>query len=193
MKSVCVFCGSSVGTRPAYAATARALGEQLAAQGLRLVYGGSSIGLMRVVADAALAHGGDVVGVIPQALVDFELAYTALPTLHVVANMHERKALMAELADGFIALPGGLGTLEELFEVWTWGQLGLHAKPYGLLDVDGYYSTLVGFLDHAQQEGFMRAPHRGMLLHETEPAALLDAMRRYQPPVVRPKIERRDT
>jgi uncharacterized protein (TIGR00730 family) len=175
-KSVCVFCGSSSGAAASYARAALALAESAASRGVRLVYGGASVGLMGVLADAALARGGAVIGVIPRALVDRELAHRGLTELHVVDTMHERKARMAELADAFIALPGGLGTLEELFEVWTWGMLGLHAKPYGLLDVDGYYQPLIRFLDHARDEGFIRPEQREQLVLDTDAGRLLDAL-----------------
>jgi uncharacterized protein (TIGR00730 family) len=178
LRSICVFCGSSTGVSATYVAAAQALAECTAKREMQLVYGGASVGLMGVLADAALAHDGRVVGVIPRALVDREIAHRGLTELHVVATMHERKARMAELADAFVALPGGLGTLEELFEVWTWGMLGLHAKPYGLLDVDGYYQPLIRFLDHARDEGFIRPAQRGRLVVDTDPAALLDALSR---------------
>lgn len=177
-KSVCVFCGSSNGLSASYTNAARALADCAAARRIRLVYGGASVGLMGVLADAALARGGVVVGVIPRALVDREIAHGALTELHVVDTMHERKARMAELADAFVALPGGLGTLEELFEVWTWGMLGLHAKPYGLLDVDGYYQPLIRFLDHARDEGFIRPEQRERLVVDTDPTRLLEALSR---------------
>jgi hypothetical protein len=193
MKALCVFCGSSSGTDPAYRAAAVAMGEVLASQGVRLVYGGGRVGLMGLLADTVLAQGGEVYGVIPEALVCLEVQHHGLTRQHIVANMHERKALMADLADGFVALPGGIGTFEELFEVWTWGQLGMHAKPYGLLNVSGFYDGLLSFLDHAQQQGFLRAPHRDMLLNDTDPARLLQGLREYQPPVVQGWIERRDT
>ncbi|MEC5400277.1 TIGR00730 family Rossman fold protein [Uliginosibacterium sp. H1] len=176
MKSVCVFCGASAGDHPIYTEAAQALGRAIAQSGRRLVYGGGHVGLMGVVADAALAAGGEVIGVIPDALVARELAHPALTELHVVPSMHARKALMADLSEGFLAMPGGIGTLEELFEVWTWGQLGLHAKPYGIFNVAGYYDGLLGFLDHVHGEGFLRAEHRRMLLVGSEPAGLLESM-----------------
>src|SRR5215207_8224445 len=163
MRSVCVFCGSSSGASPAYGEAARALGAHLAREGLTLVYGGASVGTMGVVADAALAAGGRVVGVIPRGLVAREIAHPGLTELVVVDSMHERKAAMADRADAFVALPGGLGTLEELFEVWTWGLLGIHAKPVALLDADGFYDPLLAFLDRAVDEGFVRAAQRAML------------------------------
>src|SRR5687767_2433518 len=164
-------CGGERGARPG---TRR--------RGIGVVYGGASVGLMGTVADAALAAGGEVVGVIPQALVDREIAHPGLSELHVVQSMHERKARMADLSDGFVALPGGTGTLDELFEVYTWTQLGLHAKPLGLLDVRGYFAQLAGFLDHAVQERFVTPQHRGMLVVEERPAAMIEAFRRWRAP-----------
>lgn len=154
---VCVFCGSAAGARPEYVAGATALGTGLADRGIGLVYGGASVGLMGAVADAALGAGGEVIGVIPQSLVDREVAHAGLSDLRVVGSMHERKALMAELSGAFVALPGGIGTFEELFEVWTWRQLGLHAKPIVLLDTAGYWAGLTAFLEHAGREGFVKA------------------------------------
>lgn len=184
VRSVCVFCGASIGANPAYRVAAVALGEAIARRGLRLVYGGGAVGLMGVVADAAMAAGGEVVGIIPQSLLDAEVGHKGLGRLEVVDGMHARKARMAELSDAFIALPGGLGTLEELFEVWTWGQLGYHAKPLGLLDVNGFYTKLGDFLDHIVEEGFVRPQHRAMLLLEQEADALLDGMEQFVAPVV---------
>ncbi|MGN8274299.1 TIGR00730 family Rossman fold protein [Pseudomonas sp. SMV71] len=179
--SVCVFCGASTGANPAYREAAQALGRALAQRKLTLVYGGGAVGLMGIVADAALAAGGEVIGIIPQSLKDKEIGHSGLTRLEVVDGMHARKARMAELSDAFIALPGGLGTLEELFEVWTWGQLGYHAKPLGLLEVNGFYSKLTGFLDHIVEEGFVRAPHRDMLQVSESPQDLLDALDEWQP------------
>lgn len=190
---LCVFCGSNLGTRPEYQAAARALGTALGARGIGLVYGGARVGLMGAVADAALAAGGEVIGVIPQALRDKEVAHTGLTDLRVVGSMHERKALMADLSDGFVALPGGLGTYEELFEVWTWAQLGFHAKPVAVLDVAGFYAPLAAFLDAAVGEGFVRREHRGMLLVESEPVRLLERMVAYTPPVVEKWLVRGET
>ncbi len=184
LRRVCVFCGSNPGGRPEYVARARRFGEELVARGIGLVYGGSNVGIMRVVADTVLAGGGEVLGVIPQALVDREKAHHAITRLHIVRTMHERKALMNELADGFIALPGGLGTLEELFEAWSWAQLGSHDKPCGLLNVAGYYDPLLAFLDHAVREQFLRPEHRAMLLVDDEPGRLLDRCAAYQAPHV---------
>ena len=178
MRSICVFCGSSSGASASYAAAAKALAVCAAAQRIQIVYGGASVGIMGVLADSTLAAGGRVIGVIPRALVDREIAHTGLTELHVVETMHERKARMAALADAFVALPGGLGTLEELFEIWTWGMLGLHDKPYGLLDVHGYYQPLITFLDHARDEGFVRASQRDRLVVDTDAERLLAALAR---------------
>jgi uncharacterized protein (TIGR00730 family) len=184
MKRLCVFCGSSTGDAPAYAAAARELGSLLARQGIGLVYGGASVGLMGAVADAALAQGGQVIGVIPEALVKKEVAHGGLVDLCVVGSMHERKALMAELSDGFIALPGGLGTLEELFEVWTWAQLGYHQKPCALLNVAGFYDPLIAFLDSVAQHRFLKPAHREMLIVAGDSDDLLTRLAAYQPPDV---------
>lgn len=184
MKRVCVFCGSSSGARAEYARAAAETGELVARRGLGLVYGGGHVGLMGVVADAALRAGGEVIGVITQALKDREVAHAGLTELHVVRTMHERKALMAALGDAFLVLPGGIGTLEEFFEVWTWGQLGEHAKPVGLVNAGGYYDGLVQFVDTMRAEGFVKAKHRDMLIVADTPAAVLDAFARYEPPTV---------
>jgi uncharacterized protein (TIGR00730 family) len=184
LNSICVFCGSSAGHDPLYADVARRMGETLARRGIRLVYGGGRIGLMGEVARAALACGGEVVGVIPEALMRRELAYDDLTELHVVATMHERKALMAERSDGFVAMPGGFGTFEELCEVVTWSQLGIHAKPVALLDVKGYYRPLLALFDHAVAEGFLRPLHRSLVLADADPERLLDAMASFVPPKV---------
>jgi hypothetical protein len=181
MRTICVFCGARPGDDPAYADAARRFGGYVAASGRTLVYGGGHIGMMGLLADAVLAAGGRAIGVIPRNLVEKELAHTRLSELRVVGSMHERKALMADLADGFVALPGGIGTLEELFEIWTWGQLGLHAKPCGLLDVNGFYRPLLHFLDSLVASGFLRPEHREMLAVDTDPAQLLDRMAAYRP------------
>jgi uncharacterized protein (TIGR00730 family) len=178
---ICVFCGSSVGNRPVYRHAAGDLAQALVRRGLGLVYGGARVGLMGVLADTMLQHGGDVIGVIPQALVDREIAHTGLADLRVVGSMHERKALMVELSDGFIALPGGYGTLEEFSEVMTWAQLGLHRKPCGLLDVDGYFDPLLALFDNAVTAGFLRPENRSLLLKATDPEALLDLFASYKP------------
>ena len=193
MKRVCVFCGSSPGARPGYRAAAEALGAAVAQRGLGLVYGGAHVGLMGVVADAALAAGGEVIGVLPRALEAKELAHRNLSALYVVESMHERKALMAELSDCFVALPGGIGTLEETFEAWTWTQLGLHEKPCALLDVDGYYAALHAFLDHAVAERFVRPEHRAMLLVESDPERMLDALSGWRAPIVEKWLDRNET
>jgi len=163
MKRICVFCGSSKGDREAYPEAAAEFGSLLAAHGVGLVYGGASVGLMGAVADAVLQAGGDVTGVIPQSLVDKEIAHSGLTQMHIVDTMHERKALMAKLSHGFVALPGGVGTLEELFEMWTWVQIGLHDKPCVLLNVAGYYDELIRFLDKMTDSGYLRAPSRALL------------------------------
>jgi uncharacterized protein (TIGR00730 family) len=192
MKRLCVFCGSSPGRHRAYLAAATELGRFLAKRGIGVVYGGAAIGLMGALADAARAGGGEVIGVIPRALVELEVAHAGLADLRVVASMHERKALMAELSEGFIALPGGIGTLEELFEVWTWGQLGSHHKPCALLNVAGFYDRLLGFLDFAADEGFLRPVHRNMLLVADSPHSLLDKLQSYCPPPATTWISRDD-
>ena len=192
MRRVCVFCGSNSGTRPAYAAAARALGRALAARGLGLVYGGGNVGLMGVVADAVLAAGGEVIGVIPHALMAREIGHTGVTTMHVVDSMHERKALMADQADAFVALPGGVGTFEELFEAITWTQLGLHAKPCGLLNVEGFYDDLLRFLDHAWVEGFIKPETRAIVKASADVAELLDLLDGAEMPPV-PRWITRDT
>ncbi|HVK53864.1 MAG TPA: TIGR00730 family Rossman fold protein [Burkholderiales bacterium] len=184
LKSVCVYCGASPGRLDAYAESARALGKALVARDIRLIYGGASIGVMGIVADAVLDAGGQVIGVIPEPLARKEVAHTRLTEIHLTRSMHERKSLMAEMSDAFIALPGGLGTLEELFEIWTWTQLGIHAKPCGLLNVEGYFDKLISFLDHATEEQFVNQLHRSMLLVETNPDKLLDRFLSYKAPVI---------
>jgi uncharacterized protein (TIGR00730 family) len=182
MARVCVFCGSGDGGHPAYAEAVRELARTIVASGDGIVYGGGRAGLMGALADAALEAGGEVVGVIPGALVEREVAHQGLTELHVVDSMHERKALMSDLSAFFVTAPGGLGTLEELFEVLTWSQLGLHDKPCGLLDVRGYYDRLAGFLDHAVAEGFLRPESREILLVNDEAGELLDRLRSWSPP-----------
>jgi uncharacterized protein (TIGR00730 family) len=186
VKRLCVFCGSAPGRRTAYAAAARALATALVDRGIGLVYGGGSVGMMGILADAVLAGGGEVIGVLPRGLARKELAHYGLSELHVVGSMHERKALMAELADGFVALPGGLGTLEEILEILTWAQLGIHRKPVGLVDVEGYWAGLLGLLRHAVGEGFVRPEYAALLLVEPAPAALLDRFAAWRPPVTPP-------
>ncbi|MEI6074580.1 MAG: TIGR00730 family Rossman fold protein [Verrucomicrobiota bacterium] len=182
MKRIAVYCGSNSGQRPEYAAAAQALGALLAREKIDLVYGGGMVGLMGIVADAALKNGGHVIGVIPEKLVIKEVVHEKLPDLRVVKNMHERKALMAELADGFIALPGGYGTFEEFFEVLAWSQLGWHQKPFGLFDVSGFYHHLLEFLDHSTSEGFIRAKHRELVIADQNAENLLARMRAHRPP-----------
>lgn len=182
LKSLCVYCGSSVGRDTVYADAARSLARVMVERGIRLVFGGGSVGIMGAVADEVLRLGGEAVGVIPQALMRKELAHAGLTEMHVTPSMHARKTLMAELSDAFVALPGGIGTFEELFEVWTWGQLGFHDKPCAILNVGGYYDRLVEFLDHASAEEFVRPVHRGMLIVESDPELLLERFSAYQPP-----------
>src|SRR5512138_1376280 len=184
MKRICVFCGSSPGAYPEYIQAARQLGSVLASKKIGLVYGGAKVGMMGKIAEAVLEAGGEVIGVIPRGLVEKEVAFTGLADLRVVDSMHERKALMADLSDGFIALPGGLGTLEEFFEVVTWAQLGIHPKPCGLLNVGGYYNALMGFLDHMVAEKFVEAEHRSMILVDEDPGRLLRKFETYRPPTV---------
>jgi uncharacterized protein (TIGR00730 family) len=187
MRRVCVFCGSSSGARPEYAEAARRFGAALAGRGLGLVYGGGHVGLMGVLADAVLAAGGEVVGVIPQALVDRELAHGRLTELLVVDTMYQRKALMADKSDAFVALPGGYGTLDETFEVLTWAQLGLHAKPVGLLNVAGFFDPLLAWARHAVSEGFVKSQHLDLFTVEIKSEALLDALARHKPAPQAPK------
>jgi uncharacterized protein (TIGR00730 family) len=190
MSSLCVFCGSSPGARPEYADAALELAEEMAARGIGLVYGAGCVGLMGVLADAMLSAGGQVVGVIPQALVDREVAHEGLTELEIVDSMHERKRRMAERSDAFVALPGGIGTLEELFEVFTWAQLGIHAKPCGLLDVAGYYRPLREMLDRMVSERFLRPQHRELLVVAETPAELLDRLASHDPPPVEKWLDR---
>ncbi|HLJ56004.1 MAG TPA: TIGR00730 family Rossman fold protein [Chthonomonadaceae bacterium] len=193
MKSVCVFCGSSPGAQPAYLDAARAVGTLLADRGHTLVYGGGRVGLMGAVADAALAAGGRVIGVIPASLAAKEVAHGGLSELRVVGSMHERKAQMVDLSDCFLALPGGFGTLEELFEVVTWAQIGIHRKPCGLLSVGGYFDLLLDFADHALDQRFVRPEHRSLLLTDTDAAVLLDRMALFHSPIVDKWMDRDET
>jgi uncharacterized protein (TIGR00730 family) len=182
MNRICVFCGTNPGSRPAYGVAARELGRVLADQDIGLVYGGASVGIMGQLADSVQEHGGHVTGIIPQQLMEKEAAHTGIGSLIVVASMHQRKSQMADMSDGFIALPGGIGTLEGFFEILTWGQLGIHAKPAGILNVEGYFDGLTGFLDHAVREGFLREEHRDAIAVESDPGRLLDRLRAYAPP-----------
>lgn len=192
MANYCVFTGSSSGADPRYKALASELGAAIAARGDGVVYGGASIGLMGAVADGCLSRGGPVVGVLPEALAELEIAHQGLSELHIVDGMHQRKALMAAQSDGFIALPGGLGTLEELFEIWTWAQLGEHEKPVGLLNGFGFYDGLLSFLDHVAAEGFVQPVHRGMLVVGEDPVGLLGKMEVYKAPRVQKLIREKD-
>lgn len=176
ISSLCVFAGANFGAKPDYREAAESLGRILAASNIRCVYGAGNVGLMGALADASLAAGGEVIGVIPHSLVQHEVAHRGLTELRIVDTMHERKAMMADLSDAFLALPGGLGTFEELFEVWTWAQLGIHSKPLGLLNVAGYYDPLIAMVVHGVQEGFLRQKHRDSLIVDTDPAALLNKL-----------------
>jgi len=189
---ICVFLGSSPGRLPVYREAAVRFGTLLAERGIGLVYGGGTVGLMGAIADAVCAAGGEVIGVIPEALRAREHDHQGITQLHVVETMHERKAMMAKLADGFVCLPGGIGTFEELFEVWTWAQLGYHAKSCGLLDVNGFYTRMSDFIDHVVDEGFLQPRHRAMLLIEREPEAMLDTMARYLAPPTEQWIGEKD-
>ena len=190
MKRICVFCGSSSGENKRYRAMAAELGRTLAARGLGLVFGGGRVGLMGAIADAVLAAGGEAIGVIPEDLKKKELAHTGLRDLRVVGSMHERKALMERLSDGFIAMPGGFGTLDEFCEILTWAQLGLHRKPCGMLNVDGYFDAFLRFVDHSVSQGFIRKEHRGLLIDGEDPAELLDLLARRHPPPVKKWLNR---
>ncbi|MBC7998827.1 MAG: TIGR00730 family Rossman fold protein [Leptolyngbya sp.] len=181
MQTICVFCGSSPGVKHEYAVGARELGCVLAKKNINLVYGGGRVGLMGMVADAALAAGSKVTGIIPRSLADKEIAHQGLTDLRIVTTMHERKAMMSELSDGFIAMPGGFGTLEELFEVVTWAQLGIHTKPFGLLNVAGYYDGLISFLDHSVEQGFVPLRHREMIIVSDDAEELVELLAAYRP------------
>lgn len=190
MKSICVYCGSNFGDRNSYLEAAKSLGIEMAQRGITLVYGGGNVGLMGAVADSVLAAGGKVIGVIPQALFDKEVAHTGLGDLRVVSSMHERKSLMADLADAFIALPGGLGTLEEFCEVATWTQLGFHRKACGLLNIEGFFDGLLSFLNHATQEKFIRPEHRSIVLVGETPGELIQKLSQFEVPNVHKWIDR---
>lgn len=181
-KRICVYCGSSAGNSSEYALAADALGKTMVKRGYDLVYGGASIGLMGELADTVLDAGGEAIGVMPSILAEKEIAHPNLTKLHVTASMHDRKSVMADLSDAFIALPGGLGTLEELFEIWTWGQLGFHEKPIALFNIDGYFDGILTFLDHAVIEGFIKGPHRDMLIESDSPDDLIDCIEDYTAP-----------
>jgi uncharacterized protein (TIGR00730 family) len=187
MRRICIFAGSSPGTRPEYSQAAQALGQAMLARGWGMVYGGASVGIMGVIADTVLAGGGEVIGVLPRGLFKREVAHENLTELHEVDSMHERKALMADLADGFIALPGGFGTFDELFEITTWAQLGLHNKPIGLLDVAGYFKPLLALVAHASAEGFILPTHTELLMCEDSPDKLLERFASFRPSVRVPK------
>jgi uncharacterized protein (TIGR00730 family) len=193
MRRLCVFCGSSSGSRSNYADAANRLARVMFERGIGLVYGGGGIGIMGAIANAMLACGGEVIGVIPWSLLQREEGHRGLTELHIVDTMHERKALMAELADGFVALPGGIGTLEEFFEIWTWAQLGIHAKPCGLLNESGYFTPLLRFLDHAVEEQFVSESHRAMVIIESDPEVLLQRLASYCPANVPRWLSRDET
>lgn len=193
MQRICVYCGSSPGRAEQYAQAAQALAVEMVRRNIGLVYGGANIGIMGTIANHMLQRGGEVIGVLPEFLASKEVAHPQLTELRIVASMHERKAMMAELADGFIALPGGLGTLEELFEILTWAQLGLHSKPCGLLNTQGFYQGLLTFLQHATQEQFISQKHSALLLIEQEPEPLLEKMQHYQAPAVTRWLEAANT
>ena len=191
MQRICVFLGSNPGTRESYGQAAEALAEVLVDNGLGLVYGGSNVGLMGRLANAVLERGGEVIGVIPEALVRKEVAHEGLTDQHIVASMHDRKALMAQLSDGFVAMPGGIGTLEELFEIFTWAQLGFHRKPFALYNVEGYYDRLTDFLNHISAEGFVMPAHRDMIIVSDNPGEIITRFAVYEPPIVDKWVERR--
>jgi uncharacterized protein (TIGR00730 family) len=182
MKSLCVYCGSASGNNPSYAQAARQLGKDMVDNNVALVYGGGKVGLMGVIADEVMRLGGEATGIIPKALMEKEVGHLGLTRLHVVKDMHERKAMMADLSDGFVAMPGGIGTLEELFEIFTWAQLGLHEKPIGLLNVDGFYDGLIAFLKHVVAQGFLKADQASLLMHAANAEDLLHTLRSFRAP-----------
>ena len=190
MKRICVFCGSNKGAKPAYIEAAKSLGKVLVKKNIGLIYGGGKVGLMGVIADEVLASGGEVIGVIPQSLVNREVAHQNVTQMHIVNSMHERKALMADLSDGFMALPGGMGTLDEFCEILTWAQLGIHQKPCGILNVENYFTPLLAMFDHAMREGFLRDTHRALVIEATEPETLLDLLAKHQPQHVEKWLDR---
>lgn len=192
MKSITVFCGSSSGFRPEYAKAAKNLARLLVERNIRLVYGGGNVGLMGIISDEVMRGGGTVIGIIPDSLFKKEIGKREITELHVVGSMHERKALMAELAEGFIAMPGGIGTFEEFFEILTWSQLGFHEKPCGLLNIAGYYDGLLALCDNAVNEGFLRAIHRTLILDDSDAVSLLEKMNNFQPPPVAKWIDKDD-
>lgn len=192
MKSITVFCGSNSGLRPEYAEAAQLLAQHLVKRQIRLVFGGGQVGLMGIIADTVMQLGGEVIGIIPESLDKKEVGHRNITTLHVVGSMHERKAMMADLADGFIAMPGGIGTFEEFFEILTWAQLGFHQKPCGLLNVLNYYEPLLNLCDQAVREGFLRPVHRQLILEDNEPQSLLDKMADYRPQAVEKWIDKED-
>lgn len=192
IEKICVYCGSSPGKNPAYADAAKGLAKELCTRDIGLVFGGGAVGIMGVVADAMLADGGEVIGVIPKALAKKEVAHYGLSELHVVSSMHERKAMMADLADGFIALPGGWGTLEEIFEMLTWAQLGFHEKPCGLLNIEGYFDGLIGFLENSFEQQFVKELYRPLLMKNDQPAELLNQFSKYKAPKVRKWMDEED-
>ena len=190
MKRICVFCGSNKGAKPAYIEAAKSLGKVLVKKNIGLIYGGGKVGLMGVIADEVLAGGGEVIGVIPQSLVAREVAHQTVTQMHIVNSMHERKALMADLSDGFMALPGGMGTLDEFCEILTWAQLGIHQKPCGILNIENYFTPLLAMFDHAMREGFLRDTHRALVIEATEPETLLDLLAKHQPQHVEKWLDR---
>lgn len=193
MNRICVFCGASNGGKPEYKSAAERMGAALADRSIGLVYGGGKVGLMGAIADAVLVRGGYVIGVIPRALVEKEIAHAGLTDLRIVGSMHERKAMMAELSDAFIAMPGGFGTIEEFVEVLTWSQLGLHSKPCGLLNIGGYYDPLLKFFDHSVREGFVKEEHARMVVADTDPVRLLERLKAWKPPQIPKWIGRRES
>lgn len=193
LKKLCVYCGSSVGKRPEYLQGAKQLAKILVSGGIELVYGGATIGVMGIIADAVLDYGGKVTGIIPEDLMGKEVAHQGITELMIVPSMHERKAVMADISDGFIALPGGIGTLEELFEIFTWAQLGFHRKPVGLFNINGYFDHLITFLDMAVEEQFMNMIHRSMLIVEHDPGLLIQKLKSYESPVLKKWIDREGT